>query len=88
VTVTVAADPKAADLPPRFLGLSYESSQLLPQGEHYYFDAGDDALINMFKTLGIRSLRVGANAVDDPRIPYCDLPMRIDLAKVMTGIPA
>jgi hypothetical protein len=22
-----------------------------------------------FKTLGIRSLRVGANAVDDPRIP-------------------
>ena len=55
--------------PPRFLGLSYESSLLLPQGDHYYFDAGDHALINMFKTLGIRSLRVGANAVDDPRIP-------------------
>jgi hypothetical protein len=26
-------------------------------------------LVNTFKTLGIKSLRVGANAVDDPRIP-------------------
>src|ERR1700722_20540651 len=70
VSVTVAADDGGgAYLPPHFLGLSYESSMLLPQDGHYYFDARDQALVNIFQTLGIRSLRVGANAVDDPRIP-------------------
>jgi hypothetical protein len=69
VTITVIADSQSAELAPRFLGLSYESSILLPQNGRYYFDAGDHALVNMFKTLGIKNLRVGANAVDDPRIP-------------------
>jgi hypothetical protein len=69
VTVTVAADGGGADLSPDFLGLSYESSMLLPQNGHYYFNADNQALVNTFKTLGIKSLRVGANAVDDPRIP-------------------
>lgn len=69
VTVTVTDDGKSPALPPRFLGLSYESSMLLPQDGRYYFDPNDQALVNTFKTLGIKSLRVGANAVDDPRIP-------------------
>jgi hypothetical protein len=69
VSVTVADGDTNAALASRFLGLSYESSMLLPQPNgHYYFDAGDQALVNTFKTLGIKSLRVGANAVDDPRI--------------------
>ena len=42
---------------------------VLPKDGRYYFDPNDKALINCFKTLGIKSLRVGANAVDDPRIP-------------------
>ena len=42
---------------------------LLPKDGRYYFDPNDQALVNSFKTLGIKSLRVGANAVDDPRIP-------------------
>ena len=69
VTVVVNDDGGGASLAPRFLGLSYEMSMLLPRDGHYYFDAGDTALVNTFKTLGIKSLRVGANAVDDPRIP-------------------
>lgn len=69
VTVTVEADGKSADLAPRFLGLSYESAMLLPKDGLYYFDVNDVALVNTFKTLGIKSLRVGANAVDDPQIP-------------------
>lgn len=68
VTVNVAADPDAADLPQRFLGLSYEISALLPKDGQYYFEAKDKALIQIFQTLGIKSLRVGANAVDDPRV--------------------
>ena len=69
VVVTVMDDGKGAELAPQFLGLSYESSLLLPQKGRYYFDAHNTALVNTFKTLGIKNLRVGANAVDDPRIP-------------------
>jgi hypothetical protein len=69
VSVTVFADAASPGLAPRFLGLSYEMSMLLPKDGKYYFDPGDTALINYFHMLGIKSLRVGANAVDDPRIP-------------------
>jgi hypothetical protein len=68
VTVTVATDTTNADLAPFFMGLSYEMSMLLPTDGRYYFDPNDHALVNTFRTLGIKSLRVGANAVDDPRI--------------------
>lgn len=69
VTVTVAGNGTGPSLNPNFLGLSYETSMLLPKGGKYYFDTDDRALVNTFKTLGIKSLRVGANAVDDPRVP-------------------
>ncbi len=69
VDVTLNTNGNDADISSDFLGLSYESSMLLAQNCHYYFDANDQALVNTFKTLGIKNLRVGANAVDDPRIP-------------------
>ena len=68
VTVTVTDDGKGGELAPRFMGLSYEMSKLLPTDGRYYFDPKDQALLNTFKTLNIKSLRVGANAVDDPRV--------------------
>jgi hypothetical protein len=69
VTVTVSADVSRPEIAPRFLGLSYEMSMVLPKNGRYYFHPKDQALLNTFRTLGIKSLRVGANAVDDPRIP-------------------
>lgn len=69
VAITVTTDGNGPELAPRFLGLSYEMSMLLPKNGRYYFDPEDQALVNAFQTLGIKSLRVGANAVDDPRIP-------------------
>jgi len=69
VAVKVTDNAGGAELAPRFLGLSYESSMLLPTGGRYYFDSHDQALLNAFQTLGIKSLRVGANAVDDPKVP-------------------
>ena len=68
VTVTVSVGDSAPELAPRFLGLSYETSMVSPRDGRYYFDAQDQALVNTFKTLGIKSLRVGGNAVDDERI--------------------
>jgi hypothetical protein len=76
VTVTVTDDSQGTNLPPCFLGLSYEISMLLPKDGKYYFAPHDQALVNTFKTLGIKNLRVGANAVDDPRIP---LPQEKDI---------
>lgn len=68
VRVSVAADPNAVDLPPRFLGLSYEMSPFFPKMEDTTLIRKDKALIQTFQTLGIKSLRVAANAVDDPSL--------------------
>jgi hypothetical protein len=76
VTVRITDALGEAELAPRFLGLSYETKMLLPANGRYYFDARDQALVNTFKTLGIKSLRVGANAVDDASIP---VPQERDL---------
>lgn len=69
VSVVVTDNGSGPAISPDFVGLSYESSMLLPKNEKYYFDPNNTALINTFQTLGIKSLRVGANAVDDPRVP-------------------
>ncbi|HSY42562.1 MAG TPA: hypothetical protein VK811_01540 [Candidatus Acidoferrum sp.] len=74
VTVTVSPDSSGSKLPPRFLGLSYESSMLLPNNGNYYFDSNDEALLAVFQTLGIKNLRVGANAVDDPHVAVPQKP--------------
>ena len=67
VVTVAAANPSTPELSDHFLGLSYEMLLLNPQDGHYYFDPSDAALVNTFKTLGIKSLRVGANAVDNPK---------------------
>ncbi len=88
VSVTIAAAAGGSNLPPRFLGLSYEMSMLLPRDGRYYFDPANEALVNTFKTLGIKSLRVGANAVDDPRVPVPqekDIDMFFNFARA-TGV--
>ncbi|HEV2319959.1 MAG TPA: hypothetical protein VGV18_09425 [Verrucomicrobiae bacterium] len=84
VTVTMSATGEGPNLSPDFLGLSYESSMLLPGNGKYYFDSDDRALINTFQTLGIKNLRVGANAVDDPRVPVPgvrDIDVLFDFAR-------
>jgi hypothetical protein len=67
-TVTVADDGTGSTLSSRFMGLSYEMSLVLPRDGRYYFDTKDTALLSIFRTLGIKSLRVGAARVDDPRV--------------------
>jgi hypothetical protein len=79
VAVGITDNGEGTPIASGFLGLSYESSMLLPKDGHYYFDSQDQPLVNLFKTLGIKSLRVGANAVDDPRIP---VPQEPDIDKL------
>jgi len=68
-TLIITDDGTGGKLAPRFMGLSYEMSALLPKDGKYYFDSKDQALVNTFRTLGIKSLRVGAAAVDNPKSP-------------------
>ncbi len=68
-TVTVTDDGTGSKVSPRFMGLSYEMSLLLPRDGKYYFDAKDQALVNIFHVLGIKSLRVGGARVDNPEVP-------------------
>ena len=68
-TVTITDDGTGSNVSSRFMGLSYEMSLVLPRDGKYYFDAKDQALLNTFRTLGIKSLRVGAAAVDYAKVP-------------------
>jgi len=58
-------------IPPDFLGLSFETLTLLPHpdGPPPYFVPTNRPLIQLFHTLGIRSLRIGGNTADTPSIP-------------------
>src|SRR3982751_3423788 len=72
--VTVSIDMEHAGghaVAERFLGLSYESKLLRPdeKGRHY-FSPDNKPLIQMFKTLNVRSLRVGGNTADNPAVPF------------------
>jgi hypothetical protein len=68
VNITVDPHQTLQTIPPRFAGLSYESSMLPPDrsGRHY-FSPDNTPLINLFRTLGIKSLRLGGATVDNPR---------------------
>lgn len=76
VTVTVAKEGSGAALPAGFVGLSYDTSRILPQSGQYYFDPNDQALINTFQTLGIKSLRIGGSSTDNTSTP---IPQEADI---------
>ena len=49
-----------------FAGLSYETLLIFPDASgNFLFNGNNTALINMFKTLGIKSLRIGGNSADN-----------------------
>lgn len=71
--IPVRVDPQeaTAEVPPHFLGLSFETSSLLPQPDgHYAFFTGQNAdLAKLMTGLGVTSLRIGGNTADTPTVP-------------------
>jgi hypothetical protein len=65
MTITLDMQHPGAAIAPDFSGLSFEVSILLPNenGVHY-FRSDNLPLINLFHTLGIKSLRIGGNTSD------------------------
>lgn len=58
-------------LPADFIGLSFETQRLLPREDgSYYFSEDNKQLLNLFRTLGVKSLRIGGNTADRPTVPF------------------
>jgi len=65
VRVALDITQPGAAISPDFIGLSFEASLLLPNRNGIrYFRPENRALIDLFRTLGIRSLRIGGNTSD------------------------
>ncbi|HTS19889.1 MAG TPA: hypothetical protein VMP11_20100 [Verrucomicrobiae bacterium] len=75
VSADILVDPKSpgATNSPDFIGLSYEMSLVgaTTDGEHF-FSAANKPLVNMFQTLGVRSLRVGGNTAERSTVKVPD----------------
>jgi hypothetical protein len=66
VSVTVDQTSTGQMISPNFPGFSYETLLIFPDSSgNFLFSGTNTALINMFKTLGIKSLRVGGNSADN-----------------------
>ena len=70
VTVSVKTSEPGREISPLMAGLSYEITQLLPKTNGIrYFRPDDKALVTLYKTVGVKSLRVGGGSVDTLRDP-------------------
>ena len=65
ITISVDTKSPGAAIPQDFTGLSFEVALLLP-GENgiHYFRPGNLPLLNLFRTLGVKNVRIGGNTSD------------------------
>lgn len=67
VTVRVDTLTPGVPIPPDFAGLSFETSNLLPDKNGMYLFSGENTpLIALFQTIGIKNLRMGGGTADGP----------------------
>lgn len=76
INISVDTSTKLAPIDDQFSGLSYETRAVLSQDGIHYFRPDNLPLVTLFKTLGIKNLRIGGNTVDDPEVP---IPQRSDI---------
>ncbi len=78
-TVSITPDLKSPghQISPDFSGLSFETKMLLPDDAGKYFFSADNAdLIALFKSLGVKNLRIGGNTAD---YSYVKIPTEPDI---------
>lgn len=69
VTLTVGAPDPARRIPSRFVGLSFETSNVRPYPDGtYQFSTADRQLVTLFRNIGIRHLRIGGGTAE-PKTP-------------------
>ncbi len=78
VTVVIGSKAPGTAISSNFIGLSFEMRDILPRTNgNCFFNSTNQPLIALFKTLGVKSLRVGGNTADRTNIPVPD-PADID----------
>ena len=66
VSMTIDQSTTGQMISTDFQGLSYETLLIFPDSSgNFLFSGSNTPLINMFKTLGIKSLRIGGNSADN-----------------------
>jgi hypothetical protein len=71
VQLDLAAPADGPVVPDEFSGLSFEMQRLLPDADgRHYFRPDNVPLLTLFRTLGIKSLRIGGNTADRPTLPF------------------
>ncbi len=82
VPVTLTVEPALAGpaIASDFVGLSYETALVLPGSNgKYFFTPENKDLVQMFRTLGVKSLRVGGNTAERETVP---IPGKADIDHV------
>src|SRR5258707_6815905 len=75
VSMTIDQTSPGQTVSPNFQGLSYETLLIFPDSSgNFLFSGTNTPLIAMFKTLGIRSLRIGGNSADNVNDSNGQLP--------------
>jgi len=70
LNLSVNTSQAGAEISANALGLSYETSLMLPDAHGvHYFRPDNKPLVTLFKTIGVRNLRIGGNSVDAPNVP-------------------
>jgi len=67
VTITIDQDARGPVVPEDFAGLSFERGPLNPGNAGvagYLFNPENTSLINLFRTVGLRNLRIGGGSID------------------------
>lgn len=70
VTVAVGAGAAGEAIPADFVGLSFETSNLMPGPDgRYIFTPENEKLVRLFRTVGIRNLRIGGGTAEISNYP-------------------
>ncbi len=85
VSIALESKTPGATVPPDFSGLSFETQAVLPKKDTgYYFRPDNRALIDLFHTLGLKSLRIGGNTADNPAVK---IPTEADIDRPVCLCP-
>lgn len=70
ITVKLGAGAAGPEIPADFVGLSFETSNLHPaKNGRYIFSGESEQLIHLFRTVGIRHLRIGGGTAEMSNYP-------------------
>lgn len=64
ITVSVDTTSRGTEIPQQFSGLSFGTTSLRGGKSGYFFDSSSTQVLTLFRSLGIRSLRIGGTSVD------------------------